>query len=93
MLTLLSIIADHYLSNQPKIDSFDHLAKKPPREKERKERKGKKKRKTKEKPKRKRKGKERKREGASRQQGRRRERVHGIKRKERKSPTSHHEPP
>ena len=39
-MTLLSIIADQDLYTQPKINSFDHLAKKPPRErKERKKRK------------------------------------------------------
>ena len=66
---------------QPKTKSFDDLTKE---RKERKEKKTKKKRK---------KEKREKRGGVAGSQGRRRERVHGIKRKERRSPTSHHEPP
>ena len=68
---------------------FTWLRKEKREKKGRKEKKGK----TKEKPREK--GKEKREKGreASWQQGRRRERVHGIKRKEKRSPTSHHEPP
>ena len=87
-----SIISVNTLCNQPKIKSFDDLTKKDT-ERKRKERKRENQRKTKEKPREKRKEKREKGRGAFRQQGRRRERVHGIKEKERKSPASHHEPP
>ena len=95
MLTHPLLLASIKGCYQPKTKSFDDLNNKPPREKKKgkKEKKKKKKRKTKRKTKRKRKGKERKREGAFRQQGRRRQRVHGIKEKERKSPASHHGQP
>ena len=90
---MLSIIADHYLRNQPKIESFDHLAKKPTerKRKERKKRKEKEKTKGKTKEKLREKGKEkreREREEA-RQQGGKKEKGHGSKEKEEKSPASH----
>ena len=63
--------------------------------KEKREKKGRKekKRKTKEKQREKRKEKREKERGSARQQGRRGERVHGSKERERKSPTSHHGQP
>ena len=76
---------------QPKTKSFDDLTNKPPKERKKgKKEKKRKEKKTKEKRK---KEKREKRGGVAGSQGRRRERVHGIKRKERRSPTSHNEPP
>ena len=79
---------------QPKTKSFDDLTNKPPREKERKERKEKKRKENQEKNQREKEKEKREKGGeVDGSQGRRRERVHGIKEKERKSPASHHEPP
>ena len=70
------------------------MSKKPPRERKRKERKKRKgKKKLKENQREKEKEKREKGRGVFRQQGRRRERVHGIKEKKGKATPSHHEPP
>ena len=92
-MTLPSIIGVNTLCNQPTIKSFDDLTKKATERKRKERKKRKEKGKPRKKPKRKRNEKREKGRGAFRQQGRRRERVHYIKEKERKSPASHHEPP
>ena len=75
---------------QPRLGHLFTWLRKEKREKKgRKEKKGK----TKEKPREKGKEKREKGRGSARQLGRRRERVHGSKEKERKATPSHHEPP
>ena len=77
---------------QPKINSFGHLIKKPPRErKERKKRKEKEKTKgkTKENPREKGKEKREREREEARQQGGKKEKGQGSKEKEEKSPASH----
>ena len=93
MLTLSSIIGANTLCNQPTIKSFDDLNKETNREKRKERKKRKEKGKTKENQREKRKEKREKGRGSAWQQGRRRERVHGSKEKERKSPASHHGQP
>ena len=82
---------------QPKTKSFDDLTNKPPREKKKgkkeKERKRENQRKTKEKPREKEKEKREKGRGKPRQQGEKKEEVHGSKEKEGEVTPSHHEPP
>ena len=93
MLTYPPLFGVNDLCIQPTIKSFDDLTKKATERKRKERKKRKEKGKPRENQREKEKEKREKGRGAFRQQGRRRERVHGIKEKERKSPASHHEPP